>query len=66
MSEPKYISDFDRPADALVLTALEQALRTLEANKPNDRSKKDRAYAIVKTDLEKATACFKEAVVTKK
>ena len=34
------------------------ALFTLRTNKPNDRSEKDRYYAVTITDLEKALAYF--------
>lgn len=36
--------------------ALKVALESAKANKPNDKSEKDRAYAILITDLEKAIA----------
>lgn len=66
MSELKYINDFERPADALVLSALQQALATLKANKPNDRSEQDRAYAVTVTELEKTISYFKEYAIEKK
>jgi dTDP-D-glucose 4,6-dehydratase len=41
------------------LQALEQALETLSKAKPNDRSEKDRRYAVTITELEKVIAWFK-------
>ena len=38
--------------------AIANALFTLRTNKPNDRSEKDRYYAVTITDLEKALAYF--------
>lgn len=38
------------------IAMLEEALRKIEEEKPNDRSEKDRKYAIAKTDLEKLIA----------
>lgn len=63
MSEMKYVSEFDRAADALVLSGLQQTLATLRANKPDDRSEKDRAYAVTATEMEKVVAYFKEYAI---
>lgn len=38
------------------IALLEEALRKIEEEKPNDRSEVDRKYAIAKTDLEKLVA----------
>lgn len=38
--------------------SLNRALQTLKARKPNDRSDKDRYWAIVITEVEKAMAVF--------
>jgi hypothetical protein len=42
-----------------VLTRFASLLLTLEAYKPNDRSKQDRYWAIAITEVEKAAAIFK-------
>lgn len=42
---------------------LREALEALKAEKPNDRSDKDRYWAIVITDVEKAIAVFKTYVL---
>lgn len=43
--------------------ALEEALRTLRTQKPQDKSETDRAFAVTITELKKATAYFKVFVV---
>jgi hypothetical protein len=45
--------------------ALDNALSALKHNKPNDRSDKDRYWAIVITDVEKAIAVFETYVMLK-
>jgi hypothetical protein len=42
-----------------VLIAFANLLLALEASKPNDRSSKDRYYAITTTEVEKAAAIFR-------
>lgn len=49
--------------DYLVLAAIEDALADARRQKPNDRSEKDRAYAVTITELEKALAYFKTFVI---
>lgn len=41
-----------------VLMSFDNLLAQLEAYKPNDRSKQDRYWAIVNTEVEKAKAVF--------
>ena len=41
-----------------VLAAMDELLRTLQRNKPNDRSEKDRVYAVALTDVQRAYAWF--------
>ncbi len=36
-----------------IIRSLKEAMQTLEEEKPNDRSARDREYAILKTELEK-------------
>jgi hypothetical protein len=42
------------------LTDLKEALKSLKANKPNDRSERDRYTAIAITDLEKLIAFYEK------
>lgn len=46
------------PEDTVSLEALKAALELLKAGKPNDRSEKDRRYAVAITELEKTLAYF--------
>lgn len=41
-----------------VIKALLEAKKQLEECRPNDRSPQDRAYAVTKTEVEKAIAYF--------
>lgn len=41
-----------------VMAALDELLRALMRNKPNDRSEKDRVYAVALTDVQKVYAWF--------
>lgn len=49
--------------DAESLSYLVRTLAILRENKPNDRSDRDRIYAIVITDMEKTIAYFKHMVM---
>ncbi len=57
--KPTTQADHDRTA----FGALRIALARLDACKPNDRSPKDRYYAVAITDLEKVLAYVKTYVV---
>lgn len=41
-----------------VLAAIDEVLRALQRNKPNDRSEKDRVYAVALTDVQRVYAWF--------
>ena len=41
-----------------VMTALENALTVLREQKPNDKSEKDRRYAVTITEMEKVIAYY--------
>jgi len=51
------------PEDTTSLEALKAALELLKAGKPNDRSEKDRRYAVAITELEKTLAYFHTFVI---
>jgi hypothetical protein len=51
---PQEASESDYKSHQFMVTAL----NALKMNKPNDKSEKDRAFAIVITDVEKALAYF--------
>ena len=51
------------PEDTVSLEALKAALELLKAGKPNDRSEKDRRYAVAITELEKTLAYFYTFVI---
>lgn len=53
---PTALSQPGNSADAQILSLLEMALGGMKAAKPNDRSEKDRHYAVVRTELEKVIA----------
>lgn len=44
--------------DNIVAKALEKALRDLRDGKPNDKSEKDRRYAVTITEMEKVLSYF--------
>lgn len=46
-------------SDQRVLIILQGNLETLRENKPDDRSERDRRYAITITEMEKVVAYFK-------
>jgi hypothetical protein len=48
-----------KPQEHDDLYALQQTLSRLVSNKPNDRSPKDRHYAVMITDLEKIIAYYR-------
>lgn len=50
--------EIERDKEFEVLRCLDDLLRTLQANKPNDRSEKDRIYAVTITDVQKVYAWF--------
>jgi hypothetical protein len=52
-----------RPSYVIAYHALQNALGTLQATKPNDRSDIDRRYAVTVTVLEQAVAYFNTFVV---
>lgn len=47
-----------KPTSLDVIQALASALKTLRASKPEDRTERDRRYAVTITDLEKVIAYF--------
>jgi hypothetical protein len=49
--------------NAVCLALLKDDLEMLRRSKPNDRSEKDRRYAIVITELEKVVAYFAHWIV---
>ena len=53
---PKEIVQPGDSADAQILSMLEMALGRLNDAKPNDRSERDRHYAVLRTELEKVIA----------
>lgn len=44
--------------DTQAANAIMDAIKAVKATKPQDRSEKDRAYAVTVTELEKALAYF--------
>jgi hypothetical protein len=49
--------------DVTAVSAIEKALQTMRDRKPNDRSEKDRRYAVAITEQEKVLAYFREWVI---
>ncbi len=53
----------DTPVEEILLVHMRDLLAELQAEKPGDRSAKDRAWAVTITEIEKALAYFKMYVV---
>lgn len=60
---PRALSQPGNSADAQILSLLEMALGGMKAAKPNDRSERDRHYAVARTDLEKVIAYWERWIV---
>lgn len=54
-----------RVEDVDTILLLEVTMEAMRKNKPNDRSAKDRCYAVAITDMEKLYAYFKTWIVDK-
>lgn len=52
-----------KPNDEEVIVCIEEALRVLRVNKPDDRSEQDRRYAVTLTELEKVFSYFQTYVI---